>query len=280
MSIISEEMKQTLAYPAVLMGGVALLVCSLLLLTNNLTEQPIADRQREDLTKQLNQVLPNSAYDNQPLDNKYREDIGGQSFTFYRARLQDKVSAIILFTKTPGYSGDISLLVAIKASGELSGVRVLSHTETPGLGDKIELSKDNWILGFSGLSLSNPETNGWAVKKDGGQFDAFTGATITPRAVVKGVYETLQLFKTNQSLFLELDDSSVAKPATKPVVESAPTADPVPAIAPAPVSESEATDDPASTTEQPTSNVDSNTSAKLSTDSLHRTINGSYYAEV
>jgi len=213
MSIITEEMKQTLAYPAILMGAVALLVCSLLLLTNNLTEQPIADRQREDLTKLMNQVLPSSVYDNQPLDQKYQQEIDGQNFIFYRARLQDKVSAIILFTKTSGYSGDIAMLVAIKADGELSGVRVLSHTETPGLGDKIELAKDDWILGFSGLSLSNPDSNGWAVKKDGGQFDAFTGATITPRAVVKGVYETLQLFKTNQALFLEIEaEPAIDKP--------------------------------------------------------------------
>lgn len=207
MSLISEKIKQTAAYPALLMGAVALLVCSLLMVTNNLTAQPIADRQREDLTRQLDQVLPNDSYDNQPLEQKYQEVIDGQQYTFYRARLQGKVSAIILFTASAGYSGDIALLVAIKADGQLSGVRVLSHTETPGLGDKIELAKSSWILGFSGLSLTKPDIAGWAVKKDGGQFDAFTGATITPRAVVKGVFETLQLFKQNQSYFLELSDS-------------------------------------------------------------------------
>ncbi|WP_372880785.1 electron transport complex subunit RsxG [Psychromonas sp.] len=207
MNLISEKIKQTAAYPALLMGAVALLVCSLLMVTNNLTAQPIADRLREDLTKQLDQVLPASSYDNQPLDQKYQEVIDGQKYTFYRARLQDKVSAIILFTASAGYSGDITMLVAIKADGQLSGVRVLSHTETPGLGDKIELAKSNWILDFSGLSLSKPDTTGWAVKKDGGQFDAFTGATITPRAVVKGVFEALQLFKAKQNYFLELTDS-------------------------------------------------------------------------
>ncbi len=210
MILISEKIKQTLAYPALLMGCVALLVCTLLLITNSLTAQPIADRQREDLTRQLDQVLPSSAYDNQPLDQKYEEVLAGQKLTFYRARLQDKVSAIILFTQTPGYSGDIALLVAIKADGQLSGVRVLSHTETPGLGDKIELDKSDWILGFSGLSLTHPQPTGWAVKKDGGQFDAFTGATITPRAVVKGVYDALQLFKAQQHYFLETKNSAEA----------------------------------------------------------------------
>lgn len=203
-----EEIKQTLAYPAVLMGGVALLVCSLLLVTDNLTAQPIADRQREDLTKLMNQVLPSSDYDNQPLDQKYQQEINGQNFIFYRARLQKKVSAIILFTKTSGYSGDIALLIAIKADGELSGVRVLSHTETPGLGDKIEQAKSDWILAFSGLSLTHPEKKGWAVKKEGGQFDAFTGATITPHAVINGVYKTLQLFKDNQLFFLEINQTT------------------------------------------------------------------------
>lgn len=213
MNLNSDKIKQTLAYPALLMGVVSLLVCSLLLLTHNLTAQPIAERQREDLTKLLNQVLPSDAYDNQPLDQKYQDKIDGQDYIFYRARYQGQVSAIIIFTSTSGYSGAISMLIAIKADGELSGVRVLSHTETPGLGDKIEEKKDDWILGFSGLSLLNPAPNGWAVKKDGGQFDAFTGATITPRAVVKGVYETLRLFKSNQPYFL-IQDSVVPDAAT------------------------------------------------------------------
>jgi len=214
MSLISGKIKQTLAYPAFLMGAVALLVCTLLLITNNLTEQPIADRQREDLTKLLNQVLPTNLYDNDPLDAKYEEEIDGQTFIFYRARLQGQVSAIVIFTSSVGYSGEISMLIAIKDDGELSGVRVLSHTETPGLGDKIEEAKDDWILGFSGLSLNNPSSSGWAVKKDGGQFDAFTGATITPRAVVKGVLETLQLFKNNHDFFLEINHTKNMKLTT------------------------------------------------------------------
>ncbi|WP_354624079.1 electron transport complex subunit RsxG [Psychromonas sp. MME2] len=205
MKLISEELKQRIAYPAILMGLVSLIVTCLLMLTNDLTAEPIAQRQREDLTLLLNQVLPADIYDNQPLDKKYDVMLKGQKYIFYRAKLHNKVSAIMLFTKSSGYSGDISLIVAIKADGELSGVRVLSHTETPGLGDKIELAKSDWILNFRGLSLQNPNKTGWAVAKDGGQFDAFTGATITPRAVVKGVYETLMLFKDNQDYFLQSD---------------------------------------------------------------------------
>ena len=208
MKLISEKIKQTLPYPALLMGIVTLIVCSLLLMVNNLTAEPIANRQREDLTKLLDQVLPAHVYDNQPLDKKYKIKIDDKEFAFYRAKLKGKVSAIVLFTQSAGYSGDISLLVAITADGALSGVRVLSHTETPGLGDKIELAKSNWILSFNGLSLNNPDKKNWAVKKDGGQFDAFTGATITPRAVVKCIYTTLLQFKNNKAFFLQTDQEA------------------------------------------------------------------------
>ncbi|WP_413699034.1 electron transport complex subunit RsxG [Psychromonas sp. KJ10-10] len=210
MKLITDKIKENLAYPASLMGIVTLIVCSLLMVTDNLTAEPIAQRQKEDLTKLLDQVLPSELYDNQPLDQKYQVDIEGHELSFYRAKLEDKVSAIILFTKSAGYSGDISLIVAITAEGKVSGVRVLSHTETPGLGDKIELPKSDWILSFNGLSLSQPDSAGWAVKKDGGQFDAFTGATITPRAVIKGVYITLQQLKENKAFFLQTNESESA----------------------------------------------------------------------
>ncbi|HET8791735.1 MAG TPA: RnfABCDGE type electron transport complex subunit G, partial [Modicisalibacter sp.] len=100
------------------------------------------------------------------------------------------------------YSGDISLLVGIDANGELTGVRVLSHRETPGLGDKIEVRKSDWITQFAGLSLGNPPIEQWAVKKDGGVFDAFTGATITPRAVIGAIKRSLEYFASHRALLL------------------------------------------------------------------------------
>ncbi len=215
MTFITEQIKQNLAYPATLMGCVALVVCTLLMLTNSITAEPIAQRQREDLTKLLNQVLPSHFYDNQPLDDKYQITLDGQTLFFYRAKLKDKISAIVIFTKSAGYSGDISLIVAITADANIAGVRVLSHTETPGLGDKIELPKSNWILSFNGLSLNNPLPSGWAVTKDGGQFDAFTGATITPRAVINGVYSTLQQFKDNNAFFLQINEANTQSETTK-----------------------------------------------------------------
>jgi electron transport complex protein RnfG len=97
-----------------------------------------------------------------------------------------------------GYSGRIKLLIAIRADGELAGVRVLAHRETPGLGDYIEIAKSEWISGFTGKSLDNPLPDNWKVKKDGGQFDYMAGATITPRAVVRAVRRALDYYAQNR----------------------------------------------------------------------------------
>ncbi|MGH8035858.1 MAG: RnfABCDGE type electron transport complex subunit G, partial [Lysobacterales bacterium] len=95
------------------------------------------------------------------------------------------------------------LLVGINADGSLTGVRVTSHKETPGLGDALDTARSEWILGFSGRSLDNPEPAGWAVRKDGGVYDQFTGATITPRAVVKAVHGALEYFKDNRAALFD-----------------------------------------------------------------------------
>lgn len=117
----------------------------------------------------------------------------------YRAREGGHPVAVIINSVAPdGYSGNIELLVAIKHDGTLAGVRVVNHKETPGLGDAIEEKKSDWILSFNNLSLTNPEKTGWRVKRDGGQFDQFTGATITPRAIVKAVHNTLSYYKMHK----------------------------------------------------------------------------------
>jgi electron transport complex protein RnfG len=119
--------------------------------------------------------------------------LGGAETTVYRGRKDGQPVALVLTPVAPdGYSGPIRLLVAVHRDGSLGGVRVLSHKETPGLGDRIEEEKSDWILGFSGRSLQDPAPSEWKVKKDGGAFDQFTGATITPRAIVKAVRKTLE----------------------------------------------------------------------------------------
>ena len=118
----------------------------------------------------------------------------------WQARQQGKPVAIVLEATAPdGYGGEIKLLIGVTYQGNISGVRVVEQHETPGLGDYIELAKSRWIHVFDGKSLTNPSDTGWQVKKDGGQFDYVTGATVTPRAVVKAVHHALQYVAEHQS---------------------------------------------------------------------------------
>ena len=192
------------ACQAGILGFFALLVCGGVALSTELTASSIASAQQEDTQRMLAQVLPSSLYDTSPAKEELTLTLDGQPVHLFRARRDGKVSAVALFAETRGYGGQIKLLLGIDANGVLTGVRVVSHTETPGLGDKIDLSKTNWILGFDGKSLEQPGESHWKVKKDGGDFDSFTGATITPRAVVKGVHESLILFAKHKGELLDL----------------------------------------------------------------------------
>jgi electron transport complex protein RnfG len=130
----------------------------------------------------------------------------------YRARLKGEPSAVILEAIAPdGYSGKIALILAVKANGELAGVRVIAHKETPGLGDYIELPKNPWIKGFDGKSREVYRDADWKVKKDGGQFDYMAGATITPRAVVKAVNKVLQYFAANREQLFAITHAGETK---------------------------------------------------------------------
>ncbi len=190
------------------LGLLALLASALLSGVYWLTAPRIAEQERKQLLLQLEQVLPGEIF-----DNAMHEDYidvsntlafpGSQEVRVFRARMDGQPSAAVFRLFAPdGYNGRIHLLIGILASGEISGVRVLDHSETPGLGDWIELERSDWILSFNGRSLTNPEKEGWAVKRDGGEFEQFTGATITPRAVVRAVRRTLEYFEANrQELF-------------------------------------------------------------------------------
>ncbi|MCH8553175.1 MAG: electron transport complex subunit RsxG [Natronospirillum sp.] len=123
----------------------------------------------------------------------------------FRALRDEQVTAVVLpVTSRQGYTGDIDLLVAVSRGGEVLGVRVVAHQETPGLGDAIEADRSDWVLQFDGTSLSMPPPEQWAVRKDGGEFDQLTGATITPRAVVTAVRNGLDFFADNREWLLAL----------------------------------------------------------------------------
>ncbi len=173
-------------------------------LVHLLTKDRIELQTQQQLIQQLNEIIQVKRHDNEmfrdciiaPEDNNTDLIID----VIYRARLNNEPTAAAIKTVAPdGYSGNIELLIAINTDGSVSGVRTLLHKETPGLGDKIELRKSDWITKFSGKKLLDSKDNRWAVVKDGGMFDQFTGATITPRAVVNTVRKAIDYFQANQT---------------------------------------------------------------------------------
>lgn len=204
MSAVAEpSYRKRTSYQAGLLGGFAMIAAALLVMGNIATRDAIEQRRAEDLLASLSQVIPGRIHDNNLLGNPLvLEDASGERITIYRALQGLDVTGVAFQVTGQGYAGAIELMLGLNASGEILGTRVLSHAETPGLGDKIEASRDDWILGFDGLSLGNPAPERWGVKKDGGGFDQFTGATITPRAVVQAVKEGLEFFRINRDTLL------------------------------------------------------------------------------
>lgn len=199
-----QDMQRSISKNALILGVFAALTVVLVAVIQQGTAEPIREAQRLAKMAALAEILPTQSYDNSLLDKQITLDdplLGNRTPTpAYIATLKEEPAAIILQATAPdGYSGAIELLIGIMADGRLSGVRVLQHKETPGLGDKIELSKSDWINSFTGKSLNNPTTERWTVKKERGDFDQFAGATITPRAVVKAVQRALQFFDANQA---------------------------------------------------------------------------------
>ena len=184
----------------------ALACTAMVVLTNELTRDRIAHQQQLEQLRTLGALLPEGSYDNDLVAScklvRSREYLGSdQPMPLYTATLKGVHTGYALETVAPdGYSGAIRMVVGTDAKGAISAVRVLTHKETPGLGDKIELKKSNWIDSFVGRTLNAENEASWAVKKDGGEFDAFTGATITPRAVVKAVKNLLLLQQEHPEL--------------------------------------------------------------------------------
>ena len=194
-----EILRNRIGYHGLLLGLVALAASGALALTSESTRQAIRAAEARDLQQSLAQVLPGGFADNALLDDQIRlqrED--GGSTVVYRARLKGEAKGAVFQVSGRGYAGEISLLMGVDRDGRILGVRVVKHRETPGLGDKIEAAKARWILDFTGKSLARPAPENWAVKKDGGQFDQFAGATITPRAVVKAVKGGLDFFAAHK----------------------------------------------------------------------------------
>jgi electron transport complex protein RnfG len=198
-----DAFRRSPVWHGLLLGAFSLGTALILSASDELTQGPIADRTTGDLLDSLAQVIPADKHDNDLVADRrtVADEIEGD-VPVYVASADGRVTGLAFVLTGYGYSGAIRVLIGIAPDGSLLGVRVLSHSETPGLGDKIETAKSDWIEGFVGRSLTDPGPEGWKVRKDGGIFDQFSGATITPRAVVGTVHRGLALFARHQGALL------------------------------------------------------------------------------
>lgn len=197
--------------PALILAAIALLCSSGVVMVNSLTAHRIDMKRQEKIQQSLQDVLPQLLHNNQLIHDtiEVSDPLLGSSDpqTVWRARLDNKPAGAILSATAPdGYAGPVTLLVGVTATGTITGVRVVEHRETPGLGDDIELTKSDWVLGFNDTALLSYPESAWRVKKDGGHFDQFTGATITPRAVTSAVHSALLFFRDNQEMIFASDN--------------------------------------------------------------------------
>lgn len=183
---------------------IAIAIAATLAAVHRATREQVRRNEQSWILERLDSLVPPTAHDNDLLADSLRvtaPDLLGTEdpVVVYRARRQGApVAAIVQMIAPDGYRGPIHLLIAIAVDGSLLGVQVIQHNETPGLGDAFEHDAGRWLSRFRGRSLSDPAQARWSVRKDGGDFDAFTGATITPRAIVKAVRQALEYFHANQ----------------------------------------------------------------------------------
>jgi electron transport complex protein RnfG len=204
-------MNGSISRNSLMLGLFAVLTTNIIAGTYLGTRERIAESQRKAAEKALLEIVPAERHNNSMLDDTHAVNADSQGLGLARdrqifvARQDGEIVAVILpVVASDGYSGAIELIVGINFDGSIAGVRALTHRETPGLGDKVDLKKSDWILGFNGKSLQNPRPEKWAVKKDKGDFDQFTGATITPRAVTAAVKRALEYFAAHRNELLEL----------------------------------------------------------------------------
>lgn len=202
-------MLKTMRDNAWVLAVFALVCTALVALTHQLTKNTIIQQEQAQLLDVLDDLLPASSHDESLFDHcvmlTNKQFLGSvQPLPIFTAVKNGQPQGYAIEAIAPdGYSGEIKLVVGVDVQGSLSGVRVLNHNETPGLGDKIELKKSQWLLSFNGKTLNDENDPRWAVRSDGGQFDAFTGATITPRAVVKAVRKVLLLVNQQPQLLTQ-----------------------------------------------------------------------------
>ncbi len=196
--------EQSVVKTGLTLALIAALCTALVAATYQLTEQRIIDNEKALLEQSLQPALAGVFYDSSVSESRLVLDPphglpGRDRAVIYRVYAEGKpVAALFAVTAPDGYSGPIRILVGVEYDGTVSGVRILQHRETPGLGDRIESSRSDWVFQFDGRSLGDPGITSWAIEEDGGDFDQLTGASITPRAVIKAIRDTLVYFAANR----------------------------------------------------------------------------------
>jgi Na+-translocating ferredoxin:NAD+ oxidoreductase subunit G len=203
-------MRAETAKPVVVLVLLAAALTAVIAVVAGITRERIVHNEQAWITQRLDALVPPAMHDNDLLADSIAvtsPDLLGsaQPVRIYRARRGGApVAALIRAIAPDGYRGPIELLVAIGLDGRLIGVQVIRHNETPGLGDAFESRDVHWLGRFRGRSLTDPPTQRWTVRRDGGDFDAFTGATITPRAIIKAVRNALDYYQRNSQRIFEL----------------------------------------------------------------------------
>ena len=198
-----------IAKPVLTLVLLAAALTVLIVVVAGITRERIAHNEQAWIRQRLDALVPPATHDNDLLDDSIAvrspELLGtSQPVRIYRARRGGvPVAAVIRAIAPDGYRGPIELLVAIAPDSRLIGVQVIRHNETPGLGDAFESRDVHWLDRFRGRSLTDPPTQRWTVRRDGGDFDAFTGATITPRAIIKAVRNALDYYQRNSQRIFE-----------------------------------------------------------------------------
>jgi electron transport complex protein RnfG len=218
-----KELGQAVSRSSLLLAGFAALTAVLVAGTFLGTKDRIRAAERAAEEKALLQIMPRARHDNQMLEDRIDLPVDDpllrnpEPRALYVARREGVAEAVLVPAVAPdGYSGAIELLVGVNRDGSVAGVRVLKHRETPGLGDAIDHRKSDWVEGFRGKSLTNPSADRWTVRRDGGDFDQFTGATITPRAVVRATARVLAYVDANRHHLFSQQDASDSGPGDQP----------------------------------------------------------------
>jgi electron transport complex protein RnfG len=200
------EAAPTIMQSGLILAAVAAICTTLVALTFGLTKDRIAANEQAYLEQSLTPVLAGNTFDNDlsasALTVRAPHDLPGrENAVIYRARAGNTpVVALFVVTALDGFTGPIRLLIGVDVDGVVTGVRALEHKETPGIGDQIDESRSDWIFKFSGTSLDAPERTAWTIRRDGGEFDQMTGASVTSRAVVNAVNQTLLYFEANRDM--------------------------------------------------------------------------------